>query len=285
MSDDFFEAIGLPLQSGRAFSRLDHADAAPSAIVSRDLAQLVWPDGPAEGKQLRMLLPDSELPWNEGVTDDWLTIGGVADDYMWFDQLDQQMKPSQAIYVSLSQQPRRMMFLIAQTQGPPLGQANAIRNVMAQVDPQQPVTFVRTYDDVAQAGFETRRVLTLLLTTFAAMSVLLALVGTYGLVAYQVSQRTREFGIRLVLGAGPAGLLRLVLGHARRLSLWGIALGVLLSLVMTRSVRTELYGVGTVDVKTYVAVSVLLLTIVVVAAWVPARRAMTMEPVVALGDE
>ena len=117
------------------------------------------------------------------------------------------------------------------------------------------------------------------------LALLLVALGIYGLLAYVVTQRTREFGIRLVLGAGPAGLLRLVLGHARRLSLWGIALGVLLSLVMTRSVRTELYGVGTVDVKTYVAVSVLLLTIVVVAAWVPARRAMTMEPVVALRDE
>ena len=285
VTDDFFEAMGLPLRSGRVFASADGPDAPRTALVSRALAERVWPEGGCEGAQIRMRMDVEAAPWHEGTTNEWLTVVGVADDYHSFNGTEQRMEPGQAIYVPLSQHPRRMMHLIVHADGPSSVQLRLIRDAIAQVDPGQPITFVRPYEDVVFGAFKPRQTLSLLLSAFAFMGVLLAVVGTYGLVSHHVSLRGREFALRQALGADRWGVLWRVLRKTGRLGVTGLVLGVVLTTLVAPAVRSKLYGVGTVDTLTYAVVSLLLLIIVGLASWAPARRAMATEPMAMLRDE
>lgn len=285
VSDEFFSTLDLPLQSGRSVQRSDNLDEAAVALVSRDIAELVWSNESVEENRIRLLMPSSDLPWDEGTGNDWLSIVGVAGDYRWFDGMDQTLKPSRAIYLPMSQFPRRMMHLVVHTKGPPFESLQSVTDVINQVDPNQPIAFVRSYNDVVMSAFETRRIFMIMLSVFSGMAILLAVVGTYGVVAYQTSRRVREFGIRLALGAGRREVLNLVLSGAIRLAILGLGPGLLLSFATVHAVRSELYGIGAFDVSTFVGVSLLLFFIVTIASSVPAIRATWIEPIAVLRDE
>ena len=285
VSDDFFDTLDLPLRSGRAFSLSDGPKAQPVAVVSAGLARVVWPDGDAGSQRLRLAGGEIETPWSDGGRQEHLTVVGVADDYLGLNEATRQLEQGQAIYVPFSQNPRRMMHLIVHTSGPSFALLPAVRDTIAGIDPRQPVAFVRSYEDVVFSAFDTRRVLSWLLTAFTGLAVALALVGTYGLVAFQVTQQRREFALRMALGASRRGVVARVAGQAGTLLGAGLGVGLVLAVAFTRSVQSQLFGVGAFDLPTYSAIALVLAVIVALATWIPARRAMTTEPAVVLREE
>jgi ABC-type antimicrobial peptide transport system permease subunit len=177
------------------------------------------------------------------------------------------------------------MTLAVRTAGAPLGLASAVTREVRQLDPDQPVADVRTMEEVVNLAVSGARFQTALLASFAGVAFLLAAVGIYGVISYDVSRRTNEIGIRMALGAQPADVQWLILGQGARLAVYGIVAGLLGAGVLTRWMGTMLFGVGPTDVWTYAAVSILLAVVALAASYVPSRRAMVPDPVIALRHE
>jgi putative ABC transport system permease protein len=180
---------------------------------------------------------------------------------------------------------RRTLTMVIRSTGDPLALAAPVREVVAGLDRDLAVADVRTLDQVVADSVGERRLTLLLLGLFGGAALLLALVGIYGVTAYGVSQRTREMGIRLALGAAPGAVRRLVLGEGLQLAGLGLCAGLALALAGGRVLRSQLYGVGSADPATYLALSTVLLLVAVVATWIPARRATRVDPAIALRAE
>jgi putative ABC transport system permease protein len=174
------------------------------------------------------------------------------------------------------------MTILVRTWKDPLSLVSAVRNELQQMDPQQPMAAVATMDQLLGDSLSRSRFTMLLLGIFAAMALLLASVGIYGVIAYGVAQRTQEFGIRIALGAGRRDVLRLVLGQGTRLALWGIGLGVIFALALTKFLAALLYGISPADPLTFAAVASLLVLVALAACYVPAQRATRVDPIEAL---
>jgi putative ABC transport system permease protein len=175
--------------------------------------------------------------------------------------------------------------LVVRTTGDPMGLAGDIKQVIHSVDPMQPVSNIRTLDEVLDEDVASRRVGTTLLTAFAGFALVLAVVGIYGVIAYFVAQHVPEMGVRIALGAQRHDILRLVVWKGLTLALIGVLLGLALGLVVTRLMASLLYGVGATDVATFAGGAVLLLLLAFVASYLPARRATSVDPIVALRAE
>jgi putative ABC transport system permease protein len=171
------------------------------------------------------------------------------------------------------------------TSGDPAAVATAVRDAVWAVDPALPITRVQTMQRLRSAATAKEQFNVLLVGLFAVLALILSAVGLYGVTAYTVMQRTRELGIRLALGAQPGDVLRIVLGHGARLVLAGLAIGTLASLALTRLMTTLLFGIGTRDPMTFAGVGVLLATVSLLACYIPARRAMRVDPMMALRHE
>jgi predicted permease len=270
----YFAAIRLPLLAGRDLAPTDVVDAPFVAVVSKRFAELAWPGQSALGKRFR-LAGDSPLMTVVGIVGD-IRARGFADTpepTMYFPQA----QAAKSAYFG----PRAMAVLVRST-GDPARLAFAVREAVHALDPMAPVSDVRTLEDVVATSVASRRFSTALLAAFAALALVLAGVGTYGVISYGVSQRTYEIGVRMALGAERRAVLRQVMSEGMRLCAVGVLVGLLGSVAVARAIRALLVGVPAVDVPTLTSVCAMLVAVAALASIIPARRAMGVSPTEAL---
>lgn len=279
VSPDYFSAFRIPIRRGRAFTADDRAGAPPVAIMNRAAVDLLWPGQDPIGRQLTIGgVPGG--PTGRAPT----TIVGVIDNLR-STSLDE--KPQPEIYTPAAQASRQpqMWVVLRATNGKPLQLAGAIRDAVRQADPEQPIGEIASLNEMADRLTAARRFNTTLLTLFALLAVALALVGIYGVTAYAVTQRAREMGIRMALGAQPAQVVGLLLRENLRRVAIGVALGLAAAFGVTRVLKSLLYEVAPGDAVTFAATAALLVAVALVATWWPARRATRVDPVEALRTE
>jgi len=266
----YFSTMGIPLLGGRDVAWTDAPDGPPVIVISEIMAKRFWPGQDAIGKRIRRGPPPAPL----------ITVVGVVGDVQHADLVHQ---PRATMYLPPAQHPRDAIGDWAvKTSGDPAAIAASIRGLVSSVDPLLPVTRVQTMQRMRASATAQEQFNLLLVGVFALLALVLAAVGLYGVTSYAVVQRTRELGIRLALGAQPADVLRIVLGQGVRLVVAGLAVGTTASLALTRLMAGLLFGIGARDPLTFTGVGVLLALVSLVACYIPARRAMSVDPVVAL---
>ena len=286
VTPQFFQVMGIPLLRGRAFTAADRDGAAQVAIVSAGMAREFWPDQNPIGKSI-VAYRRSPDPEPQVVTKE--VVGVVGDVKEW----GLRIGPFSAFYTPLSQghlvRPTwdsnlRLSFFV-KTDSDPTTITTAIREAVRAVDPEVPVYNIQTMEQVVSTWFSTPRFYTYLLTLFASLALLLATVGVSGVIAFLVTQRTHEMGVRIALGARPRDLMALVVREVFILTAVGLAIGVASALALTRLLSRWLYELDPTDPQTFVLISVLLITVAFFASYVPARRVARMNPMVALRSE
>ena len=270
ISPDYFKAMGIPLLKGREFTDQDNADSPNVAIINQDLARKHWPAGDPLGQRIKLYDKDWE-------------IVGIVGDVKLLD-LAAQDKPELYLPCAQSGSPPWMFFAIRSRVGAESLIAS-MREAVRDVVPDQPLYDVRTMEERVEASTAPRRLNALLLGVFAALALVLSAVGTYGVIAYSVAQRTRELGIRMALGAERADVLRMVTRKGLVLAGVGVALGAAAALGLTQFLASMLFSVRPADPLTFVSVCVLLVTVALVSSYIPARRATKVDPMVALRYE
>ena len=271
----YFRAMGIPLRKGRAFTTADREGAPLVAIVNEAFARQYYPNDEVLGRRIR---------WVSG-GGTWMTIVGVVADVRGL-SLDQAEVP--AVHVPYAQEVnpwRRWMDVAVRVDGPAATLAPALRREILALDRTVPVARVRTMDDILVTSVADRRFNLVLLGGFAAVALLLAAAGIYGVMSYLVVQRTREIGVRLALGATPRDVVTLVTGRALTLAAAGVAIGLAAAVLLSRVLQTMLFAVEVLDAPTFAAAAAVLLLSAVAAAFVPARRAAAVDPVIALRGE
>ncbi len=269
--DRFFETAGVRLMEGRLFDERDGSTAPRAAIVNQSMARMYWPGQSAVGHRVK--------PSFQG---EWRTVVGVVEDVK---NAGIDKPAGTELYIPYRQSSGlRSAYLLLR--GRDTGRmAAAARAVIRQMDASLPVASVRTMEDVLAAAESRPRFLTLLLTLFSAVALVLAAVGIYGVISYSVAQRTTEFGIRMAMGAQPGDVLRMVLGQGLLLGVFGVAAGAAGALVLTRLIRGLLFGVSSFDPVTFIVMAVVLTAVTLAACWAPARRATRVDPMIALRYE
>lgn len=268
VSPGYFDALGIAMADGRPFDERDRADHAPVVIVNATMAARYWPGSRAVGQRV---IVDSSGPPAE--------IVGVVGDVK-YRMLREQARPS--FYRPLAQQAALNGVIHVRTEGNPDVLLPALRRTLAAVDSRVPVTGVRTLREQASLNLNDERVAMLIGVTLGLAALVLAAVGLYGSMSYAISQRTRELGVRIALGASAGDIRRLVLGQGVGVSLAGTVLGVGLAIVLARTLENRLFGVTATDVPTLAISAAVLAAVALVASWVPAHRAGKVNPVDAL---
>jgi predicted permease len=271
----YFSAMRIPLIQGRDVAWSDAPDLPPVIVVSEAAARSFWPTGDPIGRRLKLgPSNDASIPW--------LTVIGVVANVQ---QLDLVRRPRPAIYLAGTQDAATgdtVRDWVVRTAGDPAAFAQVVRSAVWAIDGTLPVTRVQSMDHVRSTATAREQFTLLLVALFAALALVLAAVGLYGVVAYTVAQRTRELGIRVALGAKPADVVRLVLGLGGRLVLGGLALGTAAALALSQLMSTMLFGIGARDPLTFAAVALLLAAVSMIACYIPARRAMHVDPAITL---
>jgi putative ABC transport system permease protein len=277
VSVDYLQTIGARLVQGRFLDAGDRADSTPVVVVNETLARQYWPAQSPLGHRIDTGTGDG--------TPRWMTIVGVVADVR-ERGLDLAMKPG--VYVPYMQtaisffQPSELAI---RTTREPLTIAKEVQDVVWSVDRDQPISNLRTMDDIVEAELANRTQMLELLGTFAALAVVLAAFGVYAVLSLVVSQRTREIGLRLAVGARRADIVVSVLAHVGRLTAMAIIAGTAAGIATTRLLSSLLYGITPLDWRTFAAVALLLTLVSLLAALVPTRRAATVDPIIALrGD-
>lgn len=273
VSPEYFRAMGIPVLHGRAFSVQDHGEAPGVALINQTLARQHWPGQDPVGQRINLEKPDWQHAWR-------MVVGVVGD--VRHRGLDAEVQPE--VYVPYEQAPEASMTLVMRTALEPSALSAAARAAVRAVDPDQPVGEVRTLEQVVaeSESVGSRRTVLLLLAAFAALAVLLAAMGVYGVISYSVAQRTQEIGVRMALGASSADLVRMVVRQALALALAGIALGAAGAAALSRYLTTLVYGVKPADPGTFAAVALLLMAVAIAASYLPARAATRVSPMTAL---
>ncbi len=276
VSSGYFRAMGIRIEEGREFDEHDGDKSQPVAIVSESVARRFWPKGEALGKHVHLGFEGSP----------WYSIVGVAPDVK---QMGLEKEAPLAIYVPYSQAPRSFflsfMTIVTRTDSDPLNMANALRRAVRAVDPNMPLFDVTSMEQLVYQSVSTPRFNAFLLTWFAGLALILAVVGIYGVTSYSVTQRTHEIGIRMALGAERVDVLRMVVRQGLRLLGLGTAIGVVCAFAVTKVLRSMLFGVQHADALTYFTVTAALIGVSLLATCIPARRATKVDPLVALRYE
>jgi putative ABC transport system permease protein len=276
VSPKFFDALRVPLKKGRLFTDQDAQGAPQVTVIDEQFVKKYFPNTDPIGKRIT-------FGARRGATDStWITIVGVVG-HAAHEGLD--AEPRIQYYFPVSQAGSRFMSVVLRTSGNPLTLLPAAREAVHAVDRNLPVSAVNTMEKLVDASVGQRKLSMILLGVFSGIAVLLASIGIYGVMSYSVTQRTRELGIRMALGAARSRVLALVVGQGMVLAGAGVAIGLLAATALTRFLSNQLYGVGATDPMTFTLVSVLLIGIALLATLVPAMRATRVDPVVALRDE
>jgi putative ABC transport system permease protein len=270
---DYFRTMSMPIVRGRSFTDQDNAGAPPVVIVNETFARKHWPGQDPIGKRIRFYGPLDKAPW--------IQIVGVVKDVK--HELDLPVTPE--YYLPHAQDSWNAMVLVAKTSVDPASLASALRQQVWAIDKDQPVFDVRTMQEVRSISLAVYSFSAVTLAIFAGVALLLASVGIYGVMAFAVSQRTQEIGIRMALGARGADVLKLVVKHGMKLALLGMVIGLAGSWALTRFIEKLLVGVAATDLLTFSLVSVCLLVAAFIACYLPARRATKVDPLVALRYE
>jgi len=271
VTPDYLATIGVPLREGRHLDRRDVAGAPRVALINEAMRRKFWPGESPLGKRFRF---GDQAPW--------VAVVGMVGD-MRQSGLDRPAKPE--MYLPAAQEPAPAINLAVRTMGDPRNLAAAVRREIRAVDGGIPVLFVRTMEEVLDREVFQRRAQMVLLEIFAGLALLLAALGIYGVLAYLVAQRTREIGIRMALGARPADVLWTVAGQGVGLSVAGVAAGAAAAAMLARLIAKLLFGIAATDPATFVFVGALLVAVAATASYVPARRAMRVDPILALREE
>ncbi len=270
VSPGFFRTMGIPLLRGRAVEEQDRADTPMRIVISRSLARAAFGDADPIGRTLDFGGP-APVP----------VVGVVGD----VKQRELRAPAPPIVYIAEEQMPRRVMTFVIQTTGEPLRLASAVRRTVAAMDPDQPISRMTTLDQALSESVSEPRFFATLLASFAALALLLAALGVYGVLSYQVRQRTREIGIRIALGARGADVVRLLVRQGMAPVLLGLGVGLAGALALTRLIRGLLFNVTPTDPLTYAGVMLLLTTVALVAAYLPARSGVAGDPVRTLTSE
>jgi putative ABC transport system permease protein len=273
VSGGYFEAMGIPLLAGRTFGEGDRRDAPGVTIVSATLARKYWPGESAVGKRLRFD-DDPKAPW--------ITVVGVVGDAR---QLGMSKEPPSLLYFPYSQFVLPFTSVTVRSSLPTGTVASLMRAQLAAIDPDLPFSEIEPMKTAIDENFDGPRFRALLIGIFALLALVLASVGVFGLISYTVAQRTREIGIRVALGAAPRQVLLPVVREGFILALAGIAIGLAGAILASRALASFLFGVGATDPLTFGGMAVLLLAVATLASYIPSRRALKVDPVVALRAE
>jgi putative ABC transport system permease protein len=274
VSSSYVEALSIPLLRGRNFTDSDNDAAPPVALINATMARRFWPNEAAVGKRFHWGHPGSEDPWIE--------IVGIVGDTKLYGLAN----PSRLeLYLPLQQSHANDMFLVLRSATDPASLTSSIRDAVAGVDKDQPVFNVHTMKELVDDSVSTPHLTLVLLGLFSGLALVLAAIGIYGVIAYSVQQRTHEIGIRMALGAQRNDVLRLVVGQGVKLAALGIAVGIAAAFGLTRLMASLLFGVGAYDPVAFSAAAIILLLVAIAACYIPARRAIAVDPMVALRYE
>jgi predicted permease len=284
VSDGYFEAMKTGLVRGRFFGARDHATAARAIIVDERLAGKFWPGQDPIGRYMYQPADVKNL-MQAPPRDQWFTVIGVVADVRLAGLVDRaDFKRVGTYYFSLRQDVRRAVGLAVRTTQEPSSMTAAVRRELAEIDPELPFYGVRTMDERVDQSLVDRRTPMLLAVSFALVALFLAAIGIYGVLAYQVSQRRREIGIRMALGAETGSIFAMVLREGAIIVLAGAVAGLAGAFALRQTLQSQLYEIGAMDPRVVISVAAVLLAVAMVACLVPARRAAKTDPVVALND-
>jgi putative ABC transport system permease protein len=274
VSPDYFGMMQIPLLRGRFFSDRDSPSNPKVAIISKTLARRYFPNQDPLGRQMRFGFPPNGNVSREIVG----IVGDVRDVAL-------SREPGPMMYAPFAQAPLYGGEVVVRSSLSASSVAAGIRQAVRSIDKNLPVTDIESLDDALGQSISQERFSTFLVGSFSAIALVLAAVGIFGVVSYSTSQRTHEIGIRIALGAGRREILRLILGQGTKLALFGLGIGIVAAFLLTRLMSSLLYSVSATDPVTFAAVTVILLTVALTACYIPARRAMRVDPMVALRYE
>jgi predicted permease len=276
LSEGFFTAIGTPLRKGRFFSDGDGRPGSPPVVIINEaMARQVWPGRDPVGRRFKFGPENARGPW--------YTVVGVVGDMR---RQGLEREPIPQMFEPLAQNPpRRGLLLVRTSMADPLSIAREVQAAVRRLEKYAPVYGVSTAESQLGAFLTERRFQTSLLIGFSVAAVLMAAIGIYGLIQYSITMRTHEIGIRIAIGAEAREIFRMILGEGLKLSLTGLALGLVGALGLGQAISSLLFGVSPTDPLTFVTVSLLLIAVGLAACCFPARRAMKVEPIAALRQE
>jgi putative ABC transport system permease protein len=266
VTSGYFSTLGVAVLDGRELQERDRTDASSVALINRAARERFFPDGLAIGQQLQWWGITREIV---GIVENERVRGLTAES-------------PPAVYIPLAQAPMNSGSVLVRTAGDPLAVSRAVRDAIRQTDPDLAVFDVATLDETILRSISRERSTMMLLAAFAISALLLALIGVHGILAYAVSQRRRELGVRLALGAKRADVIRMVLGQGAQLVVTGVVLGLGVALLATRLLGSLLFGVQPTDALTFGAVTIVVMAVALLAAWLPARRATAIDPAITL---
>ncbi|HEY8460410.1 MAG TPA: FtsX-like permease family protein [Blastocatellia bacterium] len=269
VTPDYFKTMRIDFIDGRDFNDMDKADGPAVAIIDEKLAKRFWPDQSPVGQRIR---------WTR--VNQWLQIVGVVKSIRHYGPNEPVVE---TVYRPITQYPQWQSYLVVRTAGEPLAAVNAVRGrLWSSLDPNLPISeaqAMQTYfrDSIGQPRFNAY-----LFSVFAGIALLLAVIGVYGVISYSVTERTQEIGVRLAMGANKGDVLRLIIGGAARLVATGVAIGLLAAFFLTQLLSKLLFEVSRTDPITYILISIILAVAALIACYIPARRAMKVDPMIAL---
>jgi putative ABC transport system permease protein len=276
VSPGYLETLGVTLVRGRLLREEDRAGALPVAVISEELARQGWGGEDPIGRQIKRIRPGQDFPW--------LTVVGVVKDVK-EDRFNFRIDRPVWYLPYAQQENTYALNLVVRSSGDPTSLAGPIRRAVLAVDPDQPASDVATMDALLAAMLGTERFSAVLMGALAAMGLILAMIGLYGVMAYTVRRQTGEIGLRVALGARPGAIFKMVLGRGAKLIAAGLLIGVCCAAALARLLAGTLYGVEPNDPGTFAATALFVAMVAVAACYFPARRAMRIGPLVALRSE